>query len=150
MFLLGDTAYPQHFLMKECANGGSIPQEQYFGLKLCRFVIECAFARLKARFGILRRPMDINLCDLPNVIYACFVLHNFCEVNDDTIRHKLQWPMTNNFNLVQEVELHRPMKPKAKKSGAFLQCISTLSKMIIIILLTISITNIIDNFFTFV
>jgi len=56
--------------MKEYAGGGSTPQEQYFGLKLCsaKFVIECAFGRLKARFGILRQPMDINIIDLPNII----------------------------------------------------------------------------------
>ena len=29
--------------------------------------------------------MDINLTELPNVIYACFVLHNFCEVNNERI-----------------------------------------------------------------
>ena len=73
------------------ANGGLTPQEQPFGLKLCsaRFVIECAFGLLKARFGILRRPMDINLADLPNVIYACFILHNFCEVNSDSINEEM-------------------------------------------------------------
>ena len=25
------------------------------------------------------RPMDIPVSHLPNVIFACFVLHNFCE-----------------------------------------------------------------------
>ena len=29
--------------------------------------------------------MDINLSDLPKIIYACFVLHNFCEVNKEFI-----------------------------------------------------------------
>lgn len=48
-------------------------------------VIECAFGRLKALFGGLRRPMDINLNGLPFVIYACFVLHNYCEANKDTV-----------------------------------------------------------------
>ena len=47
-------------------------------------MIECAFGRLKARFSALRREMDLNLSDLPTVIYACFVL-NFCEVNKESI-----------------------------------------------------------------
>lgn len=48
-------------------------------------VIECAFGCLKARFAALKRPMDINLQDLPHVIYACFVLHNFCEDSKETV-----------------------------------------------------------------
>ena len=85
VYIIGDPAYP--FLMKEYAGGGTTCQEQYFGYKLCsaRNVIKCSFGRLKARFGCLRRAMDINLDDLPNVIYACFVLHNFCEMNGETI-----------------------------------------------------------------
>lgn len=73
--------------MKEYANGGTNAQEQYFGLSLCcaRMVIECAFERLKGRFGALRRAMDINLNDLPFIVYACFVLHNYCEAAMDTV-----------------------------------------------------------------
>ena len=29
--------------------------------------------------------MDINVAELPFVIYACFVLHNFCEANREVI-----------------------------------------------------------------
>ena len=29
--------------------------------------------------------MDINLSDLPNVIFACFVLHNYCELNNESV-----------------------------------------------------------------
>lgn len=88
VFILGDPAYPLlPYVMKEYANGGSTKQEQYFGYRLCsaRNVIECSFGRLKARFSALKRPMDINLDDLPHVIYACFVLHNFCESQNETV-----------------------------------------------------------------
>lgn len=86
--VLGDPAYPLlPYLMKEFPGGGCTVQEQYFGYRLssARMVIECAFGRLKGRFGALRREMDINIDDLLIVIHACFVLHNFCEISNDYI-----------------------------------------------------------------
>ena len=91
VFIMGDSAYPlMPYLMKEYAAGGTNSQEQYFGYKLCsaRNVIECAFGRLKARFGCLRRVMDINLDELPGVIYACFILHNYCDLNKESINEE--------------------------------------------------------------
>ena len=48
-------------------------------LRSARNQIECAFGSLKARWRILLRPMDLKLEDIPDIILACFVLHNFCE-----------------------------------------------------------------------
>ena len=92
MFILGDPAYPLlPYVKKEYANRGSTQREQYFGFRLCsaRNVIECAFGCLKARFAALKRDMDINLTDLPSVIYSCFVLHNFCEENKESVCEEL-------------------------------------------------------------
>ena len=40
---------------------------------------ECEFIRLKARWRILMRPMNIFANHLPCIIFACFILCNFCE-----------------------------------------------------------------------
>ncbi len=73
--------------MKEFAKGGSTDLEQFFGYRLssARMVVECAFGRLKARFGVLRKPIDMCLPNTVYVIMSCFILHNFCEAEGENI-----------------------------------------------------------------
>lgn len=89
--LLGDAAYPLSlFLLKEYPNQGKYLDEQYFSqmLSSARMVIECAFGRLKGKWKCLQRDMDINMADLPAVIYSCFVLHNFVIENKPANFHQ--------------------------------------------------------------
>lgn len=84
--------------------------EQDLGLSLCcaQMVIKCTFGRLKGRFGALRRAMDINLNDPPFVIYACLVLHNYCEADMDTI---------DDTRVTEAIQYDQDNQPDTQPSG---------------------------------
>eukprot|EP00794_Sanderia_malayensis_P013495 gene13495-14894_t len=109
--IIGDAAYPLYpYLMKDFPGGGLTLQEQLFGYKLCsaRVAIECAFGRLKARFGILKREMDISFPDLQHVIHSCFILNNYCEMQKESVwEEAVQRARTNNDLDQPRIDRHR-------------------------------------------
>ena len=51
-------------------------------LRSARNPVECAFGPLKARWAFLTKAIDLKLDDTPTLIYACFVLHDICELGN--------------------------------------------------------------------
>ena len=50
-------------------------------------VFECAFGRVKVRFPMLRMVIDINIDDIPYVMYSCVALHNYCKALKDLLAY---------------------------------------------------------------
>ena len=58
-------------------------------LRSARNQIECAFGRLKGRWRVLSRVIDVDLNFVLTLVYACFVLHNFCEINNCDLNNEI-------------------------------------------------------------
>ncbi len=92
IFLVGDSAYPLlPWLNKPFAMSSSLTdQQKTFNYMICRgrVIMEIAFGQLKARWRRLLKQNDMYIENIPNIIAACCVLHNICEIHDDTFNEE--------------------------------------------------------------
>lgn len=50
-------------------------------LRSLRNLIECVYGYIKERWQMLNKLIDLKLEYVLQIVYLCFVLYNFCEIN---------------------------------------------------------------------
>lgn len=87
LVILGDPAYPLlQWVMKAFPNNGHLtdPQKNFnYRLSKARVVVENSYGRLKGRWRCLLKRLDVDIEDVPELVTACCVLHNMCEIHGD-------------------------------------------------------------------
>lgn len=86
--LIGDAAFPLlEIVMKPFPHGVQDAVFALFNYRLSRArrVIENAFGRLKARFRIICKRMDLNVANVNETVTACILLHNLFEKANENI-----------------------------------------------------------------
>lgn len=85
--IIGDAAYPlRRWLMKGYSQQVELTQDKIHythTLSSARMVVENAFGRLKGRWRCLLKRNDVDIHLITDVVAACCILHNICEIQRD-------------------------------------------------------------------
>lgn len=84
------------------------PEQRHFNTQLnsARLVAENAFERLKGRWRCLLKRNEVDAAFMPDVVTACCILHNVCELNKEAFLP--EWTADFDEDLQQpDVDLYR-------------------------------------------
>lgn len=84
LHILGDPAYPLfERVMKGFIGRNLQPKNDSFNayLSSARMCVEIEFGRLKSRWGMLEKRMDVETKISPRFITACCILNNMCKTS---------------------------------------------------------------------
>ena len=75
-------------------------------LRSTRNQIECAFGRLKARWRIFLRAIDVDISLIPSRVFTFFILYNFCKMRKIPVREDSVQGVVNKERIDQHCEHH--------------------------------------------
>jgi len=114
LLLLGDPAYPLlSWLIKPYHDNGNLTRAQkYFNQRLskARVSVECAFGRLKGMWRCRKR-LDVHLENVANIVTACCVLHNICEIQGDVFENEWHTHCGDTSDTTDVMDNHNVVGP---------------------------------------
>ena len=72
-------------------------QQRLFNQRLsqARIVVEHSFGLLKGRWRCLRNRLAVHVCEVPQLVGACCILHNICQLHGEEFDS--QWLVDDEF-----------------------------------------------------
>lgn len=117
--VLCDQAFPlTRNLMKPFPHSLSHPQDEgdyNYAFSKARRVVENAFGRLKARFRIVLKRMEVRIDNVNAVVRACCILHNVCETLNDSADK--QW-IQDARKVEEDDKLEQPSRKTTAKTDS--------------------------------
>ena len=106
--IVGDSAYPLLSWVMKPFDDSATSEQKYFDYRLSSalMVVENAFGRLKGRWRRLLKKIDMAIENVPTVIAACCILHNLCEIHEETFND--HWLQAHATEYEQPPTQHHP------------------------------------------